>query len=91
MDPCPRRNQEPKLTKKIRRITGKKYRFRRTDGRGKNSEYCEMSEHAPWWLTHIAGPILFTSFGAVLGFPWASERLTRRFRLLPLEEYNSFD
>ena len=45
-----------------------------------------MSEHAPWWLTHIAGPIRFTSFGAVLGFPWAFERLIRRFCLLPLED-----
>jgi hypothetical protein len=43
-----------------------------------------MSEHAPWWLTHIAGPILFTSFGAALGLvlgrlkDWLDDRKSKK-------------
>ncbi len=60
MDPCPRRNQEPKQTKKIRRITGKKYRFRRTDGRGKNSEYCGCFTSV---VSQLPKPEMATSLG----------------------------
>jgi hypothetical protein len=42
------------------------------------------STQVPWWLEHIAGPMLFTLFGAILGFSlgrvkdWLDDRKARK-------------